>query len=267
MIDFCLPCELIRERDVICNEIESIQLDFEKLNNRMRDLFELAGLGISVETFTHEFDTSIRNIKEKNQQIVSNENEQTVENLIQHVNYVTYALDALRKQMSYFNPGLKYVRAERQIFNIKDFLGQHKVFYNERCQRNNIRFNLLINMDFTIRINRGMLNQVFDNLFNNSEYWLDFSKKYGYVNQKEYFIEIKDKGYILVWDNGIGISRDIEDRLFEPFESKKENGRGLGLYIVASNLKLNSANIRLLQERNDQGNLYKFEINLLESVQ
>lgn len=259
--------ELVKERDVICNEIESIQLDFEKLNNRMRDLFELAGLGISVETFTHEFDTSIRNIKEKNQQIVSNGNSETVGSLIQHVNYVTYALDALRKQMSYFNPGLKYVRAERQIFSIKEFLEQHKVFYNERCQRNNINFNLSINIDFTIRINKGMLNQVFDNLFNNSEYWLDFSQKYGYVNRKEYFIEIKDKGYILVWDNGIGISRDIEDRLFEPFESKKENGRGLGLYIIASNLQLNSASIRLLQERNDQGNLYKFEINLLEAVQ
>lgn len=31
----------------------------------MRDVFELAGLGISVETFTHEFDTAIRNIKGK----------------------------------------------------------------------------------------------------------------------------------------------------------------------------------------------------------
>ena len=259
--------ELVKEREVICNEIEAIQIDFEKLNVRMRDLFELAGLGISVETFTHEFDSCIRNIKEKNQRIVANRDSQTISDLIQHVNYVTYALDALRKQMSYFNPGLKYVRAERQTFSVKEFLEQHKSFYRERCQRNNIKFNLHINKDFSIRINRGMLNQVFDNLFNNSEYWLEFSRKYGIVNQKEYYIEIRDVGYILVWDNGIGISRDIEDRLFEPFESKKENGRGLGLYIVASNLQYNSASIKLLQERNEKGNLYKFEINLLEVVQ
>ncbi len=259
--------ELSQERDVIINEVESIKLDFEKMNERLQDLFELAGLGISVETFTHEFDSSIRNIKEKNQRIVSNKELQTVEGLVQHVNYVSYTLDALRKQMSYFNPGLKYVRAERQVFGLKEFLAEHKKFYNERCQRNDISFNLSINTDFLIRINKGMLNQVFDNLFNNSEYWLNFSRKHGYISQKEYNIEVNNKGYVLVWDNGIGIVRDIEDRLFEPFESKKENGRGLGLYIVANNLKYNSASIRLLQERNSKGNLYKFEINLLDIVQ
>lgn len=259
--------ELVEERDVICAEIESIQIDFEKINERLRDLFELAGLGLSVETFTHEFDTYIRNIKDKNIKIVANKDYETVENLIQHINYVTYTLDALRKQMSYFNPGLKYVRAERQIFSIKEFLWQHKTFYSERCQRNSIAFSLRVNIDFKVRVNKGMLNQVFDNLFNNSEYWLGYAEKYGYLTQKEYCIEVRDKGYILIWDNGIGISRDIENRLFEPFESKKENGRGLGLYIVASNLQYNSASIRLLQERNERGNLYKFEINLLETVQ
>ena len=40
-----------KERDVIISEVESIKLDFEKMNERLQDLFELAGLGISVETF------------------------------------------------------------------------------------------------------------------------------------------------------------------------------------------------------------------------
>lgn len=259
--------KLISERDAICNEIDAISLDFEKLNERISDLFELAGLGLSVETFTHEFDTSIRNIKEKNQKMVNNSKTVTIDELVRHINYVTYSLDALRKQMSYFNPGLKYVRAERQVFGIEGLLKQHKAFYAERCERNNINFNLRIKTDFVIRTNKGMLNQVFDNLFNNSEYWLEFSKKYGYIDQKEYFIEVCDKGFVLVWDNGIGISRDIENRLFEPFESKKENGRGLGLYIVSNNLRYNSASIKLLGERNQLGNLYKFEINFLEALQ
>lgn len=259
--------EVVKERDVICAEIESMQIDFEKINERLKDLFELAGLGLSVETFTHEFDTNIRNIKEKNQRIVLDKNNQTVEGLIQHINYISYALDALRKQMSYFNPGLKYVRAERQIFSMREFLEQHKAFYSERCRRNDIVYNLNINVDFSVRVNKGMLNQVFDNLFNNAEYWLNFAVRYNYLNKKEFYIEVRDKGYVLIWDNGLGISRDIENRLFEPFESKKENGRGLGLYIVASNLQYNSASIRLLQERNARGNLYKFELNLLETVQ
>lgn len=258
--------DLLKERDIICNEIDLISLDFEKLNERLRDLFELAGLGISIETFTHEFDTSIRNIKEKNQKIVNNKMV-SINDMIRHINYVTYSLDALRKQMSYFNPGLKYVRAERQTFGMTEFLEQHKEFYRERCERNGIVFKLKSNTDFVVRINKGMLNQVFDNLFNNSEYWLEFSKEYDYIKQKEYHVEINDKGFVVVWDNGVGISKDIENRIFEPFESKKENGRGLGLYIVASNLRYNSSSIRLLGERNRFGNLYKFEMNFLGTLQ
>lgn len=254
---------LVRERETIVNEINAIQMDFSRLNGRMQDLFELAGLGISVETFTHEFDASIRNIKEMNQQIVKSTSK-TINDLVQHINFITYNLDALRKQMSYFNPGLKYVRAEKQTFDISKFLTEHKSYYEERCKRKKIQFKLNIQTTFAVTTNRGMLNQVFDNLFNNSEYWLDFSFHLGCIHEKVYNIEVKERGYILIWDNGIGISKDMENRLFEPFETKKENGRGLGLYIATSNLNYNSSSIRLLQERNKMGNLYKFEINLLE---
>ena len=49
-------------------------------------------------------------------------------------------------------------------------------------------------------------------------------------------------------------------------ETKKKKGRGLGLYIVANNLKYHSARIRLLNERNSYGNLFKFEIDLSSTL-
>lgn len=245
----------------------NINLDFEKMSEHIQDLFELAGLGLSVEMFTHEFDSSIRNVKLKNQQIVDNSVSQTVDSLIRHVNYVTYSLDALRKQMSYFNPGLKFVRAEKQIFSIKEFIETHKSFYAERCRAKSIEFIVDIAIDFNLRLNRGMLNQVFDNLFSNSEYWLDYSEKQGLIEEKRYNISSQERGIIVAWDNGIGISPDIETRIFEPFETKKKNGRGLGLYIAAGNLKYSSSRIRLLNERNQFGNLYKFEIDVSQVTQ
>ena len=53
---------LLSERDAISRKLDAINLDFEKMSERIQDLFELAGLGLSVEMFTHEFDSSIRNI-------------------------------------------------------------------------------------------------------------------------------------------------------------------------------------------------------------
>jgi|GEM_PF-1040309 len=258
---------LLAERDSLNNKLDTISLDFEKMNERLQDLFELAGLGISVELFTHEFDSAIKNVKQKNQQVIDSRLNATVDSLIKHIKYITFSLDALRKQMSYFNPGLKYVRAEKQIFKIREFVENHKSFYKERCEKKQIIFKIKIIKDFEVKINRGMLNQVFDNLFSNSEYWLDFSMRNGLIEIKKYTIEIEERGIITIWDNGIGISRDIETRLFEPFESKKQGGRGLGLYIAANNLKYNSSRIRLLNERNENGNLFKFEIDLSQVVQ
>lgn len=258
---------LLSERDDISKKLDAINLDFEKMSERIQDLFELAGLGLSVEMFTHEFDSSIRNIRLKNQQIVASKAIQTVDSLVRHINYVTHSLDALRKQMSYFNPGLKYVRAEKQIFNIKDFLETHKSFYLERCKTKNIEFNVNIAVDFYLRLNKGMLNQVFDNLFSNSEYWLDYSAQRGLIEKKQYNIIVEERGFFIIWDNGIGISSDLETRLFDPFETKKTGGRGLGLYIAAGNLKYSSSRIRLLNERNQFGNLFKFEIDVSQMTQ
>ena len=147
------------------------------------------------------------------------------------------------------------------------FINSHKSFYIERCNIKNIEFNVDIAADFNLRINRGMLNQVFDNLFSNSEYWLDYSVQRGLIKNKNYSISVPERGIIVVWDNGIGISPDLETRLFDPFETKKENGRGLGLYIVAGNLRYSSSRIRLLNERNQFGNLFKFEIDVTQVTQ
>lgn len=258
---------LLCERNAISRKLDAINLDFERMSERIQDLFELAGLGLSVEMFTHEFESSIRGIRLKNQQITTNESDQTVDNLIRHINYITYSLDALRKQMSYFNPGLKFVRAEKQVFSIKEFVETHRSFYIARCNSKNIKFNVDIAIDFSLRLNRGMLNQVFDNLFSNSEYWLDYSAQQGLIEYKQYNISTTERGIVVVWDNGIGISSDLETRLFDPFETKKKGGRGLGLYIAAGNLKYSSSRIRLLNERNQFGNLFKFEIDVSQVMQ
>ena len=169
--------------------------------------------------------------------------------------------------MSYFNPGLKFVRAEKQTFSFREFIETHQSFYIERCSNKHIDFAIDINVDFDLRINRGMLNQVFDNLFSNAEYWLDYSARQGLIEKKQYNISTTERGIIVVWDNGIGVSPDIETRLFEPFETKKTDGRGLGLYIAAGNLKYSSSRIRLLNERNQFGNLFKFEIDVSNVTQ
>lgn len=249
----------------LAKRIDEISFEYEKLTDKLRDLFELAGLGMSVEMFAHEFDSSIRNIRLNNDKLLSSDSPSN-EALVRQIHFVNVSLDTLRKQMSYFNPGLKFVRSKKQTISFLEFIRDHKSFYAERCKAKNIQYNIEIKSDFNITVNRGMLNQVFDNLFNNSEYWLDFSEEHDLVDTKIFSVQSYEKGVVIVCDSGIGVSEDIESRLFEPFETKRENGRGLGLYIVASNLMYHNCRIRLLGERNLRGKLFKFELDFSSAM-
>ena len=116
------------------------------------------------------------------------------------------------------------------------------------------------------RVNyRGL--HVFYNLINNSLYWIDVRRKWAqsdphYASQDADEILIEEHGVdgIVISDTGTGVSRNMEDILFEPLQSGKpfSEGRGMGLYIVRKLLNSFGGEIELLQERNRFGNRYKF---------
>ena len=114
---------------------------------------------------------------------------------------------------------------------------------------------------------KGVLLHVFYNLINNSLYWIDVRRKWAqsdphYASQDADEILIEEHGVdgIVISDTGTGVSRNMEDILFEPLQSGKpfSEGRGMGLYIVRKLLNSFGAEIDLLQERNRFGNRYKF---------
>lgn len=96
-----------------------------------------------------------------------------------------------------------------------------------------------------------------ENILINSKYWLE---KNG-IKNPTIFININDKE-ITLFDNGYGISIDVENTLFDAFVTAKPDseGRGLGLYISKQLINEINGNIELSEERNQYGNRYKFVI-------
>jgi nitrogen-specific signal transduction histidine kinase len=68
------------------------------------------------------------------------------------------------------------------------------------------------------------------------------------------------------WDTGYGIHPDIETSLFKPFISLKEDGRGLGLYIVQELMSILSGEVYLSKERKN-GRLYKFILKFGDTLE
>lgn len=121
--------------------------------------------------------------------------------------------------------------------------------------------------DLTWFVPKGVLLHVFYNLINNSLYWIDVRRKraqsdssYTYQGADTIVIEEYGVDGIVVYDTGTGVSKSMEDILFEPLQSGKplSEGRGMGLYIVRKLLNSFGGEIELLDERNEYGNRYKF---------
>jgi len=239
----------------IQKDVIRIQREIEQYKDQLSDVFELAGLGLSVELFTHEMYTTINNVNEKARSIQP-QNED--------LRYIQNSMNSLRKQISYFHPGLKYVRIKKERIILRELIENHLDFYKSKCLSMQISQKLISHdNNVAVLMNVGLFNQVLDNLFSNALYWLLYSRDtLKIISSCEYTIEILSNASLTVWDNGIGISKDIERDIFNPFVSNKENGRGLGLFISKNNLENTGASIRLLRERNEFGNLYKFHIDL-----
>lgn len=121
--------------------------------------------------------------------------------------------------------------------------------------------------DLTWFVPKGVLLHIFYNLINNSLYWIDVRRKraqsdssYTYSGMDTIVIEEYGVDGIVVYDTGTGVSKSMEDILFEPLQSGKplSEGRGMGLYIVRKLLNSFGGEIELLDERNEYGNRYKF---------
>lgn len=100
-----------------------------------------------------------------------------------------------------------------------------------------------------ILANRDMMQELIDNLGQNA---IRYNNEGGYVNIRV----LKEDGRpeLLVEDNGIGIPKDQQERVFERFyrvdksRSKQTGGTGLGLAIVKHIVALHDAEIQLESE-------------------
>lgn len=100
-----------------------------------------------------------------------------------------------------------------------------------------------------VRANREMMRELFDNLCQNA---IRYNNEGGFVRVK--IGKENDKPVVVVQDNGIGIPKNQQERVFERFyrvdksRSRETGGTGLGLAIVKHIVELHDARIDLDSE-------------------
>lgn len=122
---------------------------------------------------------------------------------------------------------------------------------------------ILSGSDFESTLVKDSFKIIIENFLINSAYWLE---RYSIRKPSIHFDFNGRKKQLIIYDNGIGISKDIAKRIFEPFVTNKPSGdgRGMGLYIVNNLLNEIGATIDLSEKQNENGNLYQFIITFPE---
>ena len=196
--------------------------------------------------------------RELETQLKSNK-EVTTEQIYSIISFIKSTVTSLKSQMKHLDSSMKYSRLKTEEFSLNELLEKdEKAYYDEKLNSRNINLKIEKKNDFVIKANRGRIIQVFDNLINNSIYWLGANE-----GEKKVIITI-DKPWVYFEDNGPGIDKSVENTLFNPFVTCKPEGkgRGLGLFIIQQLLDDCDCDIVLDQERNDYGRKYRFSLNL-----
>ncbi len=251
-------------------------IEVESYNN-----YKLMANGLITETITHE----LHSLSKTGIAPDAGEHFDFLKDyFVQCGNVRTYNQQVVPIKNSYTNISGKL----NQIGNLYSFLettfikkGTYDEFVHENIENVvlNIRKNLLKTVQkekieivcstehLTWFVPKGVLLHVFYNLINNSLYWIDIRRKRAqsdssYTTSEADAVVIEEYGVggIIVYDTGTGVSKSMEDILFEPLQSGKplSEGRGMGLYIVRKLLESFGGAIELLDERNKYGNRYKF---------
>lgn len=233
------------------------------LRDQLEQSVEAMSLGLTAETLAHEIANIVDQLAERTKAIAGHlsRTKVTDSKLLSYLEHVRSTANGLRRQLGHLTPSLKYARTRRDVIYLPDFCNELAEYHNSRLQARKILVRIQVLSPFNVKVNKGKLTQVLDNLILNSDYWLRQDIESESIVDGVITVRISEP-FIRVSDNGMGIEPSLEASLFEPFVSYKKNGRGLGLYVAQQLLDSEGCSIRVSHRRNDKGRLYIFEIDL-----
>ena len=250
----------VAEQKAIDEKKQEIYLKSQQIEE-IKDIVPLLGLGIIAESLTHEMNRIEQNIEECARDTIKSKNDS--DKIVKNQRNIITQTNFLKIQLAHMESTYRRNLDKQEEILLRDFLVD--MYVNEdspmsrKARREGVDV-LIEGENISIKANKGILTTIFDNIFLNSLYWVQYSQQ-----EKSIKFVIKQSGKVECFDSGCGVHPEIEDKLFEPFRFMKENGRGLGLFIVQELTENMNGRVWLSDERRD-GRRYKFVFDLSERM-
>jgi signal transduction histidine kinase len=222
------------------------QAERNYLIQRAETTEQLAGVGLSVETASHDIMS------------VMNRALGTLDSLLQQLHADSKAdteeierdLTSLRGMLSFIESQLKNIqllfkssKQRRRDVRVVDVLEKVQRLFQATLTKEKIDYQVIaIGSPVVAKTTDAVLLQLFLNLFDNAVYWLETKS-----GPRHILVTVDgDEQALIFSDDGPGIGEQDAPFIFEPFYSGRgDEGRGLGLYIAKQLLERHEYSIEL----------------------
>ena len=170
-----------------------------------------------------------------------NENDRDLLN--KSTNTIIKQVDALKLMVNEFSEYARSPKIVKKTINIIELIDEISYLYSDQNFQIIKKYPKKIK---TLKVDENKFRQVFINIFDNSKAALQN------INKPKINIAIKfEKKSIRIKfeDNGIGIPKEIIEKIFEPYVTSKKNGTGLGLAIVYKIIEEHNGVIEIINRK------------------
>ena len=223
------------------------------LEDRINKTENLAAVGLSIETASHDVMLFIRKTLEQQDALIRDVMSGIPidrEELLTRLTLIRGNFSMVETQMKDVQLLFPSTKSRTKKINVKEIIDKVYSLYKRTFIENNISVEFICTeQPLIVKTTDAVLLQVFINLFDNAYYWL---KTVDRERQIKILINGCDQRLIFS-DNGPGIKDDDVSYIFEAFYSGKgEEGRGLGLYIARQLLDRYDYSITLAEFSKDR---------------
>ncbi|MEK7995820.1 MAG: HAMP domain-containing sensor histidine kinase, partial [Planctomycetota bacterium] len=216
-------------------------------------LVHLAGLGLMVEIVAHELNRATSNTLSTLAD--ARERKGRIE-LSELIPSLEAQLKTLQKRLRVLDPMTTSGRQVKESFDVIEVVRDVMKGHAAQLRRHSIRAEVRVKPEegdvLRIKMVRGMVVQVLENLIANSVYWLKQQRRYesGFNGTLTVTVDTEAKE-IRVHDNGPGVDPERQEDIFEAFVTTKPpgEGKGLGLYISREIANYHGASLYMSDRR------------------
>ncbi len=240
-------------------QMEDVEELYHDFNVMVKELSSIETLRNDfVSTVSHEFKTPIATIKGyvqllQNEELSKEERQIYLERMLDGTHQLTHLTDNILKLSKLENQG---IGLDFQYFRLDEQIREVILFLQPKWEQLNLSLDL--DLPWTEYYgNEEFLYQVWLNLMDNA---IKYSRKNS--NIRVYLKNDNAGQTIMISDEGIGMTEDVADRIFDKFyqsdTSRKTKGNGLGLALAKQIIELHHGTIKVNSSPNKGSNFKIF---------